>query len=77
MPCSTPPARTLPAACWSACAAADWRDHDAARRGVAYLLQAQEKDGSWYGRWGVNYVYGSFLAMRGLAASAAGRPRRR
>jgi len=44
-------------------------DHDAARRGVAYLLQAQEKDGSWYGRWGVNYIYGSFLAMRGLAAS--------
>jgi squalene-hopene/tetraprenyl-beta-curcumene cyclase len=48
--------------------------HDAARRGTAYLLQAQEKDGSWYGRWGVNYVYGSFLAMRGLAASAAGSP---
>ena len=44
-------------------------DHDAVRRGVAYLLQAQEKDGSWYGRWGVNYIYGSFLAMRGLAAS--------
>ena len=42
-------------------------DHDAVRRGVAYLLQAQEKDGSWYGRWGVNYIYGSFLAMRGLA----------
>jgi squalene-hopene/tetraprenyl-beta-curcumene cyclase len=45
--------------------------HDAVRRGVAYLLQAQEKDGSWYGRWGVNYIYGSFLAMRGLAASGA------
>jgi len=44
-------------------------DHDAVRRGVAYLLQAQEKDGSWYGRWGVNYVYGSFLAMRGLGSS--------
>ena len=43
--------------------------HEAVRRGVAYLLQAQEKDGSWYGRWGVNYIYGSFLAMRGLAAS--------
>jgi squalene-hopene/tetraprenyl-beta-curcumene cyclase len=43
--------------------------HDAVRRGVAYLLHAQEKDGSWYGRWGVNYIYGSFLAMRGLAAS--------
>jgi squalene-hopene/tetraprenyl-beta-curcumene cyclase len=38
---------------------------------VAYLLGAQEKDGSWYGRWGVNYIYGSFLAMRGLAASGA------
>ena len=45
--------------------------HDAVRSGVAYLLQAQEKDGSWYGRWGVNYIYGSFLAMRGLAASNA------
>ncbi len=48
--------------------------HEAARRGAAYLLQAQERDGSWYGRWGVNYIYGSFLAMRGLAASAAGEP---
>ena len=45
--------------------------HEAVRRGVAYLLEAQEKDGSWYGRWGVNYIYGSFLAMRGLAASGA------
>jgi squalene-hopene/tetraprenyl-beta-curcumene cyclase len=45
--------------------------HDAVRRGVAYLLNAQEKDGSWYGRWGVNYIYGSFLAMRGLATSEA------
>jgi squalene-hopene/tetraprenyl-beta-curcumene cyclase len=44
-------------------------DHEAVRRGVAYLLGAQEKDGSWYGRWGVNYIYGSFLAMRGLAYS--------
>jgi squalene-hopene/tetraprenyl-beta-curcumene cyclase len=45
------------------------RTHDAVRRGVGYLLASQEKDGSWYGRWGVNYIYGSFLAMRGLAAS--------
>jgi squalene-hopene/tetraprenyl-beta-curcumene cyclase len=47
------------------------REHPAVRRGLGYLLAAQEKDGSWYGRWGVNYIYGSFLAMRGLAASAA------
>ncbi len=48
--------------------------HDAVHRGVAYLLGSQEKDGSWYGRWGVDYVYGTFLAMRGLAASAGGHP---
>jgi squalene-hopene/tetraprenyl-beta-curcumene cyclase len=33
---------------------------------VQYLLANQKPDGSWYGRWGVNYVYGTFLAIRGL-----------
>ena len=46
-------------------------EHESVRRGVSYLLQSQEKNGSWYGRWGVNYVYGTFLAMRGLASSGA------
>lgn len=45
-------------------------EHPAIQRGVQYLLYAQERDGSWYGRWGVNYIYGTFLAMRGLAAAA-------
>lgn len=39
------------------------------QRGVSYLLHTQESNGSWYGRWGVNYLYGTFLALRGLAAS--------
>jgi squalene-hopene/tetraprenyl-beta-curcumene cyclase len=43
--------------------------HDAVRRGVAYLVRAQEADGSWYGRWGVAYIYGTCFALRGLAAS--------
>ncbi len=43
-------------------------DHDI-QRGVAYLLGTQEADGSWYGRWGVNYIYGTFLAIRGLRAA--------
>ena len=43
--------------------------HPAVRRGVEYLLHAQEPDGSWYGRWGVNYIYGTFLALRGLRAA--------
>jgi squalene-hopene/tetraprenyl-beta-curcumene cyclase len=44
-------------------------DHPAVRKGVAYLLRTQEADGSWYGRWGVDYVYGTFLALRGLRAA--------
>ncbi len=44
-------------------------DHPAVRRGVAYLLNTQEADGSWYGRWGVDYIYGTFLALRGLQAA--------
>ena len=44
-------------------------DHPAIRRGVEYLLRVQEPDGSWYGRWGVNYIYGTFLAVRGLRAA--------
>ncbi len=41
------------------------QEHPAIRRGVEFLLSAQEQDGSWYGRWGVNYIYGTFLALRG------------
>jgi squalene-hopene/tetraprenyl-beta-curcumene cyclase len=43
--------------------------HPAIDAGVKYLLNSQESNGAWYGRWGVNYVYGTFLAMRGLRAS--------
>lgn len=46
--------------------------HPAIRRGVKYLENSQEPDGSWYGRWGVNYVYGTFLALRGLRAAGEG-----
>lgn len=45
------------------------RSHPAVRRGVKYLIRTQERDGSWYGRWGVDYIYGTFLALRGLAAA--------
>ena len=46
---------------------------DAVRQGVHYLLQTQEQDGGWWGRWGVNYVYGTFLALRGIRASGDAR----
>ncbi|HMA47271.1 MAG TPA: squalene--hopene cyclase, partial [Frankiaceae bacterium] len=44
-------------------------DGVAARRGVAWLLAAQEPDGSWYGRWGVNHVYGTGAVVPALLAA--------
>ncbi|HVJ79694.1 MAG TPA: squalene--hopene cyclase [Planctomycetia bacterium] len=35
---------------------------------VQYLLDRQEPEGCWYGRWGVNYIYGTWQALLGLAA---------
>ncbi len=37
-------------------------------RALRFLRDEQEADGSWYGRWGVNYIYGTWQALRGLAA---------
>ncbi|HEX3664095.1 MAG TPA: squalene--hopene cyclase [Rhizomicrobium sp.] len=36
---------------------------------VDYLTGIQEKDGSWFGRWGVNYIYGTWSALAGLNAA--------
>ena len=47
-------------------------DHPAIQGGVAFLKRTQEIDGSWYGRWGVDYIYGTFLALRGLRAAGEG-----
>jgi len=41
-------------------------DHVA--RAIAYLRRHQEPEGSWFGRWGVNYVYGTSIALSGLCA---------
>ncbi|MCU0878808.1 MAG: squalene--hopene cyclase, partial [Pirellulaceae bacterium] len=35
---------------------------------IAYLRQTQEQDGSWFGRWGVNYIYGTWQTLVGLTA---------
>jgi squalene-hopene/tetraprenyl-beta-curcumene cyclase len=37
-------------------------------KAVQFILREQEQDGSWFGRWGVNYFYGTFLVLRGLQA---------
>jgi squalene-hopene/tetraprenyl-beta-curcumene cyclase len=41
----------------------------AARRGVRWLIDQQEPEGSWFGRWGVNHVYGTGAAVPGLIAA--------
>ncbi|MBR8181655.1 squalene--hopene cyclase [Burkholderia ambifaria] len=40
-----------------------------ARRALDYMLKEQEPDGSWYGRWGMNYVYGTWTALCALNAA--------
>lgn len=43
-------------------------NHPIISRAVRYLFEQQEKDGSWYGRWGICYLYGTWAALTGLAA---------
>ncbi len=42
--------------------------HPVIDRAVAYLRRTQEADGAWFGRWGVNYIYGTWQAIEGLRA---------
>ncbi|MGD9542977.1 MAG: squalene--hopene cyclase [Methylocystis sp.] len=45
---------------------------DCLKRGVDYLLKEQERDGSWFGRWGANYIYGTWSTL--CALNAVGLP---
>ncbi|HKV54434.1 MAG TPA: squalene--hopene cyclase [Candidatus Binataceae bacterium] len=47
-------------------------DHPVARRAISWLKRDQKADGSWWGRWGVSYIYGTFSALSGLRAIGAG-----
>ena len=38
------------------------------QKALRYVQEHQEEDGSWYGRWGVNYIYGTWQVLRGLRA---------
>jgi squalene-hopene/tetraprenyl-beta-curcumene cyclase len=44
------------------------KDHPTVRRAIQYVRQSQETDGAWFGRWGVNYIYGTWQVLVGLAA---------
>ncbi len=44
------------------------RDHPAMARALRFIRDQQEPDGSWFGRWGVNYIYGIGAVLPALAA---------
>ena len=44
------------------------RDDKRVQKAIKFIFAEQEPDGSWFGRWGVNYLYGTFLVLRGLEA---------
>jgi len=43
-------------------------DFEPAQRGIDFVRRTQRHDGPWFGRWGVNYIYGTWSVMRGLQA---------
>ena len=45
----------------------DWT-HPSVASALAFVKEDQEQDGSWYGRWGVNYIYGTWSVLSGLRA---------
>ncbi len=44
------------------------QSHPAVKKAIKFIRHEQEPDGSWFGRWGVNYIYGTMLVLRGLQA---------
>ncbi len=68
-----PPTVDVSARCLSLLAQLGYsRDDYAMKMGMAYLRREQEEDGSWFGRWGANYIYGTWSAL--CAFNAIGEP---
>jgi squalene-hopene/tetraprenyl-beta-curcumene cyclase len=44
------------------------KSYPVASRALRFIARDQEPDGSWFGRWGVNYIYGTWQVLRGLKA---------
>ena len=64
-----PPTADVTAHVVEALAGEGMADHPAVRRGVAWLLAAQDPRGSWFGRWGANHVYGTGAVVPALVAA--------
>ena len=44
----------------------DTDEQEYIKKALRYLIKEQEKDGSWYGRWGTNYIYGTWSVLSAL-----------
>jgi squalene-hopene/tetraprenyl-beta-curcumene cyclase len=64
-----PPSADVTAHVVEALAHAGRADSPECRRGIRWLRDAQEADGSWFGRWGVNHLYGTGAAVPALIAA--------
>jgi squalene-hopene/tetraprenyl-beta-curcumene cyclase len=64
-----PPTEDVSARCLSMLAQLGDRESPAVKRAIAYLRQTQRADGSWFGRWGMNYIYGTWSVLCALNAA--------
>jgi squalene-hopene/tetraprenyl-beta-curcumene cyclase len=64
-----PPTEDVSARCVSMLAQLGATDSPAVQRGIAYLRDTQKEDGSWFGRWGMNYIYGTWSVLCALNAA--------
>jgi squalene-hopene/tetraprenyl-beta-curcumene cyclase len=64
-----PPTEDVSARCLSMLAQLGDTKSAAAERALTYLRRAQRPDGSWYGRWGMNYIYGTWSVLSALNAA--------
>lgn len=67
-----PPTADVSGRCLAMLAQLGRGEEAASKSAIEYLLREQEADGAWYGRWGVNYIYGTWSAVTAL--NAAGLP---
>jgi squalene-hopene/tetraprenyl-beta-curcumene cyclase len=64
-----PPTEDVSARCVSMLAQLGHTESKAAKRAIAYLRRTQLADGSWYGRWGMNYIYGTWSVLSAFNAA--------
>jgi squalene-hopene/tetraprenyl-beta-curcumene cyclase len=67
-----PPTEDVSARCLSMLAQLGDTKSAAAERALAYLRHTQRPDGSWFGRWGMNYIYGTWSVLCALNAAGVG-----